>query len=324
MAAVSSARPEDLERYVSACHSLTESLRKQAGALTEQYHAYAAMPSDYRVDLSDVLRDLTKRITVNGQGDQWVQAVAHAFRQADASGGLVTTADAQIAAALLFSGVPDEPPSDPLEDILNNYQVADDEMVEWEPPWPFSIRTDPETITRTEAQLLDLLSPLKMNAFKGITDEALAEAARRYPPRIPGDPTTEEANGGHLDAFRHAYWNALMANEFGQDFATKFGTAHEGVPGNEADREAMDLYNNEVGRRIASEHPDASPEELADLVQQAVERGEMVVIDGNGELAWSNQVPVGQHGQPNDPPRGGGRPAEPGDSGDVNSHGAGS
>lgn len=80
---------------------------------------------------------------------------------------------------------------------------------------------------------------------------------------------------------------------------------------------------NEVGRRIEREHPDASSEELANLVQQAVERGEMVVIDGNGELAWSNQVPVGEHGRANDPPRGG-KPAEPGDSGDVNSHGAGS
>lgn len=324
MAAASSAKPEDLERYASACHGLNESLRKQARVLIEQYQAYAANPSDYRVDASGVLSDLTKRITLNSQGDQWVQAVADAFRQADTGGGLVTMSDDQIGAALVAGGVPDQPPSDPLDDILNNYQVGDDEMVEWEPPWPFSMFTDPVKITRTEAQLLNLLSPAKMSDFKDIRDDAFSEAEKRYPPRIPGQPTPEETNDGHMDAFRHAYWNALMARKYGQDFASKYATAHEGVPGNPADREAMDLHNNEVGRRITQEHPDASPEELANLVQQAVERGDMVVIDGNHELAWSNQVPVGQHGQANDPPRGGARPAEPGDSGDVNSRGAGS
>lgn len=53
----------------------------------------------------------------------------------------------------------------------------------------------------------------------------------------------------------------------------------------------MDLYNNEVGRRIAVDNPNASPEELADLVQQAVNNGETVVIrpDGQG-LEWSNNI----------------------------------
>lgn len=36
----------------------------------------------------------------------------------------------------------------------------------------------------------------------------------------------------------------------------------------------MDLYNNELGRRIATENPEASPEELARLVYEAVEDGE--------------------------------------------------
>lgn len=320
---ISSARPEDLERYVSGCRGLNESLRKQAGALTDQYRAYSATPSDYPVDLSEAVRDLTERIAMNEQGDQWVQAVAHAFREADSGGELVITTDAQIAGVLIAGGLPDQPPSNPLDDILNKPQVADDEMVQWEPPFPASLCTDPVEITRTEAQLLGLLSLAKMKDFKDIKEHAEIEAEKRYPGRIPGDPTRDEQNNGHMDAFRHAYWNALMADKFGQDFATRFGTAHEGVPGNEADREAMDLYNNSVGRRIAREHPDASREELAGLVRGAVERGEMVVIDRNGELAWSNQVPVGQHGRANDPPRGG-RPAEPGDSGDVESRGAGS
>lgn len=41
------------------------------------------------------------------------------------------------------------------------------------------------------------------------------------------------------------------------------------IPGNETAREAIDLYNNEVGRKIAVANPDASREEFADLVAEA-------------------------------------------------------
>lgn len=58
----------------------------------------------------------------------------------------------------------------------------------------------------------------------------------------------------------------------------------------------MDLYNNSVGRRIAIEYPHASDAELADLVQQAIKNGDMVVIDKLGNVAWSDQVAYGQHG----------------------------
>ena len=53
-------------------------------------------------------------------------------------------------------------------------------------------------------------------------------------------------------------------------------------------REAMDLHNNEVGRRIAMEHPDASPEELKKHIDEAVRCGEMVCIDEDGNLQPSN------------------------------------
>lgn len=327
--AVSSADPDDLEMYVRAGRDLNESLRRRAGTLIEQHDAYAANPSDYPVDVSGLLRDLVEWIGVNGLGDQWVEAVAQAFRRADTGGGPAMMDDARIGALLREGGMPEQPPAhdDPLADILATYQVADDEMVDWEPPWPASIATKSERLTRTEAQLLDLLSLAKMWDFRNIKDDAITEAERRFSPER--EPTQEEANDGHLDAFRHAYWNALLARKFGPDFARKFTNAHEGVtengrPVNPADREAMDLYNNEVGRRIAAEHPDASSEELADLIEQAVERGDMVVIDRNGTMAYSDQVRVGEHGQAKYPPHGGGRPAEPGDSGDVNSRGAGS
>ena len=117
----------------------------------------------------------------------------------------------------------------------------------------------------------------------------------RYGENVPND--------GHADAFRHALWSALMTQEFGENFAERYGTAHETVPGNEADREAMDLYNNEVGRRIASENPDASLDELSQLIQDAIDNGEMVIIDSDGELDWSDNVEVGNTGTADDPPR---------------------
>lgn len=47
----------------------------------------------------------------------------------------------------------------------------------------------------------------------------------------------------------------MLANRFGQDWTEQYTTAHERVGTNAATAEAVDLHNNEVGRRIAAEHP---------------------------------------------------------------------
>ena len=101
---------------------------------------------------------------------------------------------------------------------------------------------------------------------------------------------------GHSDAFRHAYWNALMTKAFGDDFALAFGASHERVPNNAQIGETMDLYNNEVGRRIAQLHPDATEDQLAILVRAALRQGMLVVVGQDGKLAWSNMVKWGEHG----------------------------
>ncbi|WP_429001295.1 DUF6973 domain-containing protein [Vandammella animalimorsus] len=136
-----------------------------------------------------------------------------------------------------------------------------------------------QVLSKTEGALLDKLQFSRglvgLYEFKSIRDDALAQANNRYPRATQTD--------GHGDAFRHAYWNALMTREFGIEFAKQFATAHEGLA-DTSDAEAMDLYNNEVGRRIPMENPNASPQELADLVQDAVKNGEMVVIDKKANL----------------------------------------
>lgn len=196
-----------------------------------------------------------------------------------------------------------------LDQIERDYQVRDDRMIDWKPSW-VGWFVDSVRITATEGELLDNLQTQKglvgLDGFKDIKEDAFSTSEARY--------HGAGAEDGHQDAFRHAYWNARMTSEYGVDFAAAFGTAHEGVAGNPSDREAMDLYNNEVGRKIASENPDASPQELADLVQQAIEDGEMLVIDGNGDLAWSDQVPVGATGDADGQPADGQRPTPDGDT----------
>jgi hypothetical protein len=199
-----------------------------------------------------------------------------------------------------------DPQRRPTEEILSEYQVAEDEMVEYHPALgPLTFIRSPfhsYSMTETEAGLLDQLGSQRgvsgLLEFNDIKETAFDTADERFP-----DQGRED---GHNDAFRHAYWNALMTSHLGEGFATSFGTAHEGVEGNPADREAMDLFNNELGRRIATEHPDASDEELADLIFDAIDRGEAMVIDANGELVYSDQVDPGQTGRADDPVQNGG------------------
>lgn len=110
------------------------------------------------------------------------------------------------------------------------------------------------------------------------------------------DPVGREAYPGQgkdrqEDAFRHSYWNARMTQEFDARRAKELASMHEAhadpTPLDEK-RETMDLYNNEVGRRIGEQYPDATPEELKQHIRRAIERGEMLVINDKGELVPSD------------------------------------
>lgn len=201
-----------------------------------------------------------------------------------------------------------------LNTIRTNYQVADDQMIDYHPrafgaiDIPF---TDSVRMTKTEGALIDKLTAdrglVGLRDFSGIKDRAFSEGVERFPDSpVPANIPAASANAwqgndGHRDAFRHAYWNALMTQKYGETWTNAFATAHEGVPGNTANREAMDLYNNEVGRSIGAANRNATPEQLANLVEQSLNQGKLVVIDRNGSLEWSDRVVRGQHGvAPND------------------------
>lgn len=192
--------------------------------------------------------------------------------------------------------------------IYREYQVEDDTMTTWQlsgfERW-LAERAgmeipDPIDATTTEAELLDDLGPFDLKAFNDGKEHAVEETAARYGDANGNDPHPGEAafNDDHADAFRHAYLNALHTRDIGGDWTTDFWTGHERITHNDPARESMDLHNNEVGRRIAEENPFATDGELADLVEQAVADGEMVVIDQDGRLVPSNVITPDQAGHP--------------------------
>jgi len=121
--------------------------------------------------------------------------------------------------------------------------------------------------------------------FYTAAQKASAEALRRYP---------KEGHNGRGDAFRHAYWSALMTRNAGLQAAKKFGYAHEAVPPGDgrhsvivgkgstltqprAERE-MDEFNNAVGRSIGVQNSAATDEHLAVLVDQALKTGRLRIL----------------------------------------------
>lgn len=83
-------------------------------------------------------------------------------------------------------------------------------------------------------------------------DAALAEAQRRWPSSL---------HNGKGDAFRHCYWNARMARDFGKGTAKGFADRHEQNPDQPAIEKKMDLFNNNVGRDVgeaSSSYSDAA------------------------------------------------------------------
>ncbi|WP_299440392.1 PAAR domain-containing protein [uncultured Rhodospira sp.] len=184
----------------------------------------------------------------------------------------------------------------PLAQVLTDYQTPDDTMQEWS---PYGLGFGTRELTSAEAAALDELGPLEMLSFSNIAHEAFGAADAAFPkPDDWSGTELEWKNLGHNDAFRHTYWNARLTQEFGAEWTERFTTAHEGIPGNEPVREAQDLYNNELGRQIAQQHPNASPDGIEAFVMRAVQNGDAIVVDQDGSLQWSDQVPVGGHHVP--------------------------
>jgi RHS repeat-associated protein len=122
-----------------------------------------------------------------------------------------------------------------------------------------------------------LLSPYDANKVRNNSEKAFAAA------RASG---LGGARDGRQDAFRHAYWNALNARDIGADDAEPFATRHE-TGSNAMDANSpefdpvavqMDLFNNDVGRRIGAANLNATDDQLAEFVNQALANGGLQMI----------------------------------------------
>ena len=101
---------------------------------------------------------------------------------------------------------------------------------------------------------------------------------------------SKDGHNDPADAFRHAYWNALITRDLGADFAKQFTTAHETRPDSVREEAFMDLHNNQIGRDIALANPNATDAELQAAVLDSLYNGELYVWDGNN-IYFSNQCP---------------------------------
>jgi hypothetical protein len=183
-----------------------------------------------------------------------------------------------------------------LADIMKKYQVTKDPdgmtkypdgFMEWIAE---QLGKEPRKVTASEKEALEDL--VRSKGVKGLImfENDFGSASNPPPKWAP-----QGWQDGHGDAWRHAYWNALMTRDFGAEWTERFTVAHERIAeDNPGPREAMDLYNNEMGRQIAAQHPNATNEELARYIRQAVDGGQMVAIGKDGQLAWSDRVPEGR------------------------------
>ncbi|WP_406275077.1 hypothetical protein OH799_02395 [Nocardia sp. NBC_00881] len=202
-------------------------------------------------------------------------------------------------------------PTDPaLTKILADYQTdaSASAPVVWPSGWLLDyIRSmnpsfQPSSLPREEANALEMLvaqhGAIGLWDFYQIKNEAEQAGLDQYKGLANEDLRGKADADGHGDAFRHAYWNARMTQEFGDDWTKAYTTAHEKTGGNPPAREAMDLFNNEKGREIGRDNSDASPEELKAKIGAAIRDGKMVVLDTptngtNPQIAWSNGVRPG-------------------------------
>jgi hypothetical protein len=101
--------------------------------------------------------------------------------------------------------------------------------------------------------------------------------------------------GGQIDAFRHAYWIALMSQKFCWRKAIALGKAHEkanyklfkkGKPDEESVLPdsisgAMDIFNNNVGASIGCQNKNISNVELVSIIKGEILKGKMKIISKN-------------------------------------------
>ena len=97
--------------------------------------------------------------------------------------------------------------------------------------------------------------------------------------RYPNKAKAGEANG-YDDATRHMTWSANLAQKYGPVRAATITNAHESKIGvrNDPAQKAMDQHNNRIGIEIGRWNPHATPQEIATMVQERIDKGDAMII----------------------------------------------
>lgn len=115
------------------------------------------------------------------------------------------------------------------------------------------------------------VGPFDAYRARQIANEALAAAQRTG---LPG------LHNGPADAWRHCYWNCRMTAVLGADQAETIANNHEAHGGGPANENAMDTFNNAVGRACGSANCDS-------CCQGKLDTGSLRVLDGTGGIVPS-------------------------------------
>ena len=141
-------------------------------------------------------------------------------------------------------------------------------------------------MNKTEWRLV-LTNPIE--AFTGIQMIKLS-----YDTTLEFFPCDEDVAfvGTKANAFKQAFWSALMVKNTSLDFANKFSIAKEAIIENQ-ELKNINLYNNDFGIKLASKFPEATNNQLFEILVQenyfTVQNGSNIDSDLNG-LAYINGI----------------------------------
>lgn len=113
--------------------------------------------------------------------------------------------------------------------------------------------------------------------FKCTTANSLGKQASEKTQSLYNNYVLWQGNG---DAFRHAYWSALMAMHIDRDFAYDAGLAHEGLKRDynfelQGDDTKMDISNNFSGRVLGDNNKSKSDDQIANMIKNEVTNGNL-------------------------------------------------
>ncbi len=104
------------------------------------------------------------------------------------------------------------------------------------------------------------------------------------------------SEGDQGNAYRHAIWQAMLTNEFGENQAQRIGNAHEdNITTNMNQRyfakkgladQMVDLLNNEIGREIGKENKGTDNRKLAEAVLKEYRQNGLWIVSEDEKLGF--------------------------------------